>query len=111
MASKLNLNIEQGATFSIGLELTDDTGVTFDLDGYTGRSQMRRSHSSSTAIDLDVTITDMTGGNLTLSKTAATTASITAGRYVYDLEVFNASGVVKRIVEGVATVLPEVTKS
>ena len=54
MASKLNLNIEQGASFSLGLELTDDNGVTFDLGGYTGRSQMRKSHSSLNFVELDV---------------------------------------------------------
>ena len=111
MASKLNLNIEQGATFSLGLELTDDNGVTFDLGGYTGRSQMRKSHSSLNFVELDVSITNITGGNITISKSATATSVITAGRYVYDVEIFNNAGNVKRIIEGVATVLPEVTKS
>ena len=51
----------------------------------------------------------MTGGIITISKGANSitgTQGITAGRYVYDLEVINNStGDVQRIVEGVITVL------
>ena len=68
MASKLNLNIEQGASFSTTLTLTDDNGVTFGLEGYTGQSHMRRSHSSSNFFALDVNVADMTGGIITISK-------------------------------------------
>ena len=114
MASKLNLNIEQGASFSTTLTLTDDNGVTFGLEGYTGQSHMRRSHSSSNFFTLDVSVADITGGIITISKGATGTTGtqgITAGRYVYDLEVTNNStGDVQRIVEGVITVLPEATR-
>ena len=114
MASKLNLNIEQGASFSTTLTLTDDNGVTFGLEGYTGQSHMRRSYSSLNFFALDVDVTDSTGGIITLSKGATGTTGtqgITAGRYVYDLEVTNNStGDVQRIVEGVITVLPEATR-
>jgi len=33
-----------------------------------------------------------------------------AGRYVYDVETTSGSGVVSRIVEGIITVTPEVTR-
>ena len=72
---------------------------------------MRKSHSSLNFVELDVSITNITGGNITISKSATATSGITAGRYVYDVEIFNNAGNVKRIIEGVATVLPEVTKS
>ena len=114
MASKLNLNIEQGASFSTTLTLTDDNGVTCGLDGYAGQSHMRRSYSSLNFFALDVDVTDITGGIITISKGATGTTGtqgITSGRYVYDLEVTNNStGDVQRIVEGVITVMPEAKK-
>jgi hypothetical protein len=45
-----------------------------------------------------------------LSMNAATTGSITAGRYVYDVESVDASGTVIRLVEGIVTVTPQVTR-
>jgi hypothetical protein len=75
---------------------------------------MRRSYSSLNFFALDVDVTDITGGIITISKGATGTTGtqgITSGRYVYDLEVTNNStGDVQRIVEGVITVLPEATK-
>jgi hypothetical protein len=33
-----------------------------------------------------------------------------AGRYVYDVEIISAANVISRLVEGIATVTPEVTR-
>jgi hypothetical protein len=42
---------------------------------------------------------------------AANTANVTPGRYVYDVEIQdNSTGDVTRIFEGIATVLPNVTR-
>ena len=41
----------------------------------------------------------------------ATTSTMTAGRYVYDLELTDADGLISRIVEGTVTVTPQVTTS
>jgi hypothetical protein len=41
---------------------------------------------------------------------AANTSSITAGRYVYDLEVTDTNNVISRLVEGIVTVTPQVTR-
>tara|TARA_R110002020_G_scaffold354217_1_gene566990 strand:- start:167 stop:580 length:414 start_codon:yes stop_codon:yes gene_type:complete len=50
-------------------------------------------------------------GNSTvkITITAAETAAIAAGKYVYDVENHNGSGVVERILEGSLIVKPEVT--
>jgi hypothetical protein len=42
---------------------------------------------------------------------AATTATVAAGMYVYDLEIYTAAdATVKRLIQGSATVSPEVTR-
>ena len=42
---------------------------------------------------------------------SSTTAGISAGRYVYDLEIFTSSdAVVKRLIQGNVTINPEVTR-
>jgi hypothetical protein len=50
-------------------------------------------------------------GTITLSATATVTAALTAPfSGVYDLELVSGGGVVTRLLEGVATVSPEVTR-
>ena len=45
-----------------------------------------------------------------VSLTAVQTAAIKSGRYVYDLQINAADGTVTRVLEGVITFRPEVTK-
>jgi hypothetical protein len=59
-------------------------------------------------VTFTVTI-DALNGEVTLSLTATQTAALTAGRYVYDVELTIGS-TVSRVIEGIVTVTPEVTK-
>jgi hypothetical protein len=69
---------------------------------------MRRSFYSANAITFSATIVDAANGNVQISLTAAETANIKDGRYVYDIEATN-NTTVKRIIEGLITVYPGVT--
>jgi hypothetical protein len=51
-----------------------------------------------------------TAGTVDLLITAANTASLTAGQYVYDLELVSGGGVVTRLLEGNFKVTAEVTR-
>lgn len=109
MATKANIIVDQGTTFSTTISLTDDNGDPIDLTGYSGRSQMRKHYTSSNSQSFSVSLSN-TEGTVALSLTAAQTANLTAGRYVYDVEVVSAANVVSRIIEGIVTVTPEVTR-
>ena len=108
MAQKINITLDQGATFSTSFLFQDTIGDPIDYSAYTANSQMRKSYSSSTAYDFTVTM--VSNGQVILSMTANTTNSITAGRYVYDVEVQSPAGVRTRLVEGIVTVTPQVTR-
>lgn len=109
MASISNLVIEQGATFTASVVLNDNTGTPQNLSGYQANSQMRKSYYSSNATTFTASVSDSSNGEITMSLTSAQTANVKAGRYVYDLEVSNATNTV-RVVEGIVTVYPEVTR-
>jgi hypothetical protein len=109
MASKANLVMDQGAEFSATITLTDNAGQLIDLNYFTGRSQMRKSYTSSSYKSFNVAL-DANNATITLTMDSANTNTITAGRYVYDLEVINSSNLVSRILEGIVTVTPQVTK-
>jgi hypothetical protein len=108
MAAKVNIVIDQGTTFNTTYTIHDAIDEPIDFTGFTANSQIRKSYSSSNSYVFDVSLSNT--GLVTLFMNVATTSSITAGRYVYDVEVESLSGVRSRIVEGIVTVTPQVTK-
>lgn len=109
MAIKANLTIDQGTDYSTSIVLQNDDGETANLVGYTANAQLRKTYSSSNAHTFSTTIDDNTGAVI-LSLTDTQTANITAGRYVYDVYLTDSVGVVSRIVEGIVTITPRVTR-
>lgn len=110
MAEYVELQIEAGATFSTQITVRDSNGVAINLQSYSARSQLRKSYYSTSAIDFVMQITSPADGIITMSLPAANTSNIKAGRYVYDVEIQDSSNTVTRIFEGIATVLPNVTR-
>ena len=111
MAQYVELTIEQGATFNTTITVSDAENNTKNLTGFSARSQLRRSYYSNTAYDFDVVITDAPSGFITMSLTAANTSLLPPGRMVYDVELEdNDTGEVIRIFEGIAVILPNVTR-
>lgn len=108
MAAKINIVIDQGTTFNTTYAIHDANDDPIDFTGYTANSAMRKSYSSSNSHVFTVGLGNT--GAVSLFMTANTTNAITAGRYVYDVEVEDPSGIRSRIVEGIVTVTPQVTR-
>lgn len=109
MATKANLVIDQGTTYTTDLNLTDENGDPLNLTGYSANSQIRKHYTSSNSVTFSTSI-NATAGVITLSLTANQTANMVGGRYVYDVELTDASNSISRIVEGIVTVTPQVTR-
>ncbi len=110
MAIKANLIIDQGTSFDTTVNVSDEDNNPIDLTGYTGAAQMRKHYSSLTAYAFVVTV-NQEAGTVTLTMNAATSNSIPYGRYVYDCELTKAStGTVIRLIEGIVTISPQVTR-
>lgn len=109
MATKANLVIDQGSTFSTDLTLTDENGDPLTLSGYTANSQIRRWYTSSNVSAEFSTSIEVNTAVITLSLTANQTSNLVFGRYVYDVEISDGYEI-SRIVEGVVTVTPQVTR-
>jgi len=109
MAIKANLVIDQGTTFQTTINVTDENDEIVNLTGYTGVAQMRKHFTSTTSYSFVVSISP-TIGTVTLSMTANATANVVGGRYVYDCELTDTNGAVTRLIEGIATVTPQVTR-
>jgi hypothetical protein len=116
-AGKLDLTIEQGATFRHQLQVKqgDGTGApAADLTGYTARMQIRTEVGSPnilislTTENGRITITPLTG-LIDLQISATDTAALAFEVAAYDLELVSA-GVVTRLVQGKVKLSPEVTR-
>ena len=110
MAGFVELTLEQGANFNTVLDLKDSAGGILNLAGYTVAAQMRKSYYSTTATNFSITVTDAAAGQITMSMNSANTANVTPGRYVYDVLITSGASVKTRIIEGIVTILPSVTR-
>lgn len=111
MADFVELDIEAGATFSLQITIKNDNGTGKNLANHIFTGQLRRSYYSSTANNFTITVDDTANGVISLGISSANTANLRAGRYVFDIEMDDTSNTtVTRVVEGIATVLPNVTR-
>ncbi len=110
MATVANIYIDEGTNFSNTITVTGADGNALTLTSYTTASQMRKSYASSTAYNLNATISDAANGKVNISLTAAQSGAIPPGRYLYDVEITSPGGVKTRVVEGIAIVTPQITQ-
>ena len=109
-AGTYNFIMEQGATFTRQLTVKE-SGSALNLSGYSVASLMRSTHDSSTVVGtFTCTISNASGGEITMSMTSSTSSAIEEGIYVYDLEITSGTSIVTRLLQGEVTVNPEVTR-
>ena len=112
MAGYIELYIDQGTTFNNIINVNDDvTNANVNVAGYVVTSQMRKSYYSQNAsANIVCTITDAPNGQVTMSMTAGNTANIPAGRYLFVVIAINTSNATERLLEGIITITPRVTR-
>ena len=112
MATISNLFIDQDADYSTTITIADNDDVVMDLTGYTALAQLRKSYSSTTATSFTTTFdSDRTTGKVTIALTDVQTGALASGRYVYDVVIIASGGDKTRVVEGILTVNPSVSRS
>lgn len=110
MALSINHDMDQGSNFSFSIVAKGSDGLPLSLTGSTAFSQMRKYYTSETAINLATALTGGTGYIL-VSLGPTGTAAVKPGVYFYDVELHSSNGaVVQRLVQGMITVYPEVTR-
>ena len=123
-AANYNFFIEQGATFKTEMVFKDESGNLTDLTGFTYAGQVRSKYDSSSPVaTFDITVANQTSdrGKIIIMLSSAATAAIPCNpstsadprpitRYVYDIECAKTDGTVDRILQGVISVSPNVTR-
>tara|TARA_B100000029_G_scaffold274183_1_gene268993 strand:+ start:561 stop:899 length:339 start_codon:yes stop_codon:yes gene_type:complete len=110
-AVKWNQDLNAGQDWFADINVLDTEGVARDITGFTFESLVKRHYKSINSIPITVTVVNPITGNITLALTAAQTSLLKHGKYLYDIEMTHtASGYVERIIQGVITIRPEITK-
>jgi hypothetical protein len=111
MAAYTDLTIDQGADFETTFDLIGDDGEPINITGFQFSGQIRKSYySTNPTANLSISIVSAVNGNTIIRLNASNTANIISGRYVYDIKMKDTSNLVSRVVEGIVTVTPQVTK-
>ena len=114
-AAKYNLEVEQGATFTLALAYKDANDVPINLTGYSARMQIRHKAGSASAL-IDATTANgkivlvAADGGITVTVPATDTDALTVTTGVYDLEIEDASSVVTRLLQGTVAISKGVTR-
>ncbi len=109
-ASRVDILLEQGGTFSITVDLVNANGTPWDLTGYTAAAKVRALPTDAASLlALTVTIgTPASNGSLTVSASAAQTAALSTTFQLgyWELDVTSGAGVVSPIYKGLARMTP-----
>lgn len=110
MADIINLEIDQGATFTHGFQWVMD-GVIVDLIDYDARMQIRRVSNGSVVIDISTSSSGITidsVNKVVLLITSIETSIMEDVQMVYDLELIKGD-FIKRLVQGHVRLNPNIT--
>lgn len=114
-AAKYKLKLEQGVTLRQPFTWRA-AGVPVDLTGYAARMQIRPEIGSSAVLaelttdNGGILITDPVSGTFVLYLDDAATAELEFDEAMYDVELIAPNGDVIRVLQGVVTLSPEVTR-
>lgn len=109
-AAKYDIEIDQGSDFALAITVSED-GDPRNLTNYDARAQLRPAVDSPDTEKTDFTfdMVNRADGIIVMKLTNTASSAMTAGSYVYDVEIFTDT-VVTRILQGKAVIHPEVTK-
>lgn len=116
MVAKQNLIVYQGADFQRVLELKNESAVLMDLTSYVFRGQAKaRYEDANPAFTFTFTLRDQTAdpGLVDMLIPASETSAVSINKqakYKYDIEMVDATGKVRRIIEGEIQLNPEITR-
>jgi hypothetical protein len=106
VSADYSIVIEKGADFQLAFRLRNSAGL-MDLTGWLFASQVRATPGGSVVATLDTTVE---GNTFTIGLDHTETATLTAGRYLWDLFGSMPDGRRLRLLEGQCTIVDRITQ-
>lgn len=108
MTNRVNIYIDQNTTFETSLNFDED-GIPVDVSAFTFTGQVKKLYSSSAEGEFQFYYENAANGVVQIELSANTTASMTPGKYQYDILMRYENGDLEKILEGLAFVIETVT--
>ena len=112
-AGNLDITIEQGSTFTRTIAVQDSALSPVNLSSVTAvRGQIRRTYNSTESYAFTLAVVSAPAGTISWAMSAVVSASIPVVNqqpWVYDIELVRGTSV-ERLLQGAATISPEVTR-
>jgi hypothetical protein len=99
----VNIEIEQGADFTSTYTIENNDGSVFNMSNASAVAKAKKHPTAGTAYTFSTSIESSTG-KITIQMTDEITATMEAGRYLYDILLTSASGDKTRVIQGMALV-------
>ena len=99
----VNIEIEQGADFTSTFTITNNDGSIFNMSNSSAIAKVKKHPTAGTAYTFSTSIESSTG-KITIQMTDEITATMEAGRYLYDILLSSAAGDKTRVIQGMALV-------
>lgn len=110
MTTIANFEIPQGETFKRILTVVDNSKVPLNLTNYTYQGQIRKSYNSLEYVQFDIFTVDAVLGKISIELSYSVTETLIYNKYVYDIEITAQNNIKTRILEGIITTTPNVTR-
>lgn len=110
MTTQANLYVDQGADFAINVDISiNNEDIT--LSDKTFFCSFAKLYSS--AASANASVTPLVGNNsiLEFSVDGPTTENLEPGKYVYDVIMISPSGIKTKILDGLITIIPTITRT
>ncbi len=106
MANTVNLNVDQGTSWSYSFQAQWPNGYSFNTASYSISAKFRKDYSDTSS----TTITSQgTNSNVTLSLTPNNTILLNPGKYVYDVMAVSSTNAVVKLLKGELFINPSAT--
>lgn len=113
MATTNNYDISfyQGDTFSLSIIAKDANGGRFNLNGWSGFAAIKEGYCDTGYLGVfDISVTDPTSGEITMSMAATGTAALESNINFYNLE-FASGNYVEKFLAGKVYIYPQIITS
>ena len=118
---RTNFDIDQGSDFTLNMSLLDADDQPIDLTGAQILGQVRKTASTEIVeTEFDFVPIDLANGEFIISLPAIKTSQLkvspsyaaerTITQYAYDVKIIYSDGTINRILSGILSISPEVTR-
>ena len=106
MANTVNLEVDQGITYSYSFEAQHANGASFNVATYDLYAAFKKDFQTKTSNEIEA---NAVNSNVTLTIASNTTYLLTPGDYVYDVMAVDGSNNVFKLLHGMLHIVPSAT--